>query len=50
MADNHNTTEISPYMDYQQHEKTWNLFTQLVKWGIIGCAVLVVFLYIAINP
>jgi len=46
----HDTTEISPFMDYAQHEKTWHLFTRLVKWGIIAAAVLMVFLYFAINP
>ncbi len=37
-------------MDYAQHRQTWDLFTNLIKWGVIGCAVLMLALYIFINP
>ncbi len=51
MADNSSDTEtISAHMDYAQHEATWRLFTKLVKWSIIGCAVLAVALYFFIQP
>lgn len=51
MADHsHDTETISDQMDYAQHQATWAVFTNLVKWGIIGCAVLAVALYIFIQP
>lgn len=50
MADTHDTETISDAMDYAQHEATWRIFGNLVKWGIIGCAVLVLALYIFIQP
>jgi hypothetical protein len=36
--------------DIAEHEAMYHRFTGLVKWGIIGCAVLVVLLFIAIHP
>ena len=36
--------------DFEEHRKTFALFAGLVKWGIIGCAVLAVLLYILIQP
>jgi Bacterial aa3 type cytochrome c oxidase subunit IV len=50
MANTQTTETTSPDMDYKQHDATWKGFTALVKWGIIGLAVLVVLLFIAINP
>ena len=51
MADHaHDTETISKEMDYAQHDATWGVFTNLIKWGIIGCAVLVLALYIFIQP
>ena len=50
MADHSDTETISDAMDYAQHEATWRLFGNLVKWGIIGSAVLMVALYIFIQP
>jgi hypothetical protein len=52
MADHsHDETEtISQYMDYKQHEKTWATFTNLIKWGSMACVVLVLALYVFINP
>jgi hypothetical protein len=43
-------TYVPAEMDYAAHEATWNGFTQLLKWSIIGLAILVVFLYIVIRP
>ena len=37
-------------MDYAQHRQTWDIFTNLIKWGIIACVVLVLALYIFIQP
>ena len=51
MADHaHDTETISADMDYAQHEATWHVFGNLIKYGIIGCAVLVLALYIFIQP
>lgn len=36
-------------MDYNQHEKTWELVTNLVKWSIVQLAFLVVGLYCIIE-
>ena len=44
------THTIPPAMDYAAHEATWAGFTNLVKWAIIGLAILVVLLYIIIRP
>jgi hypothetical protein len=37
-------------MDYPAHEAMYHRFTGLVKWGIIGSVVLVLFLFIVIHP
>lgn len=37
-------------MDYVAHEATFERFTGMVKWGIVACVVLVIFLFIAIHP
>ena len=51
MANSPNDSEtISDAMDYAQHQATWRIFTQLVKWGIIGSAILAVALYFLVNP
>ena len=36
--------------DFEEHRKTFSMFTGLVKWGIIGCAVLAILLFILIQP
>ncbi|HVY52128.1 MAG TPA: aa3-type cytochrome c oxidase subunit IV [Devosia sp.] len=36
-------------MDYAQHEKTWGIVTNLVKWAIIQLAFLVVGLFCIIQ-
>ncbi len=41
---------ISSGMDYAAHEAMYHRFTELVKWGIVAIAVLVVFLFIVIRP
>ena len=50
MADAHDTETISDAMDYAQHDATWHVFGNLIKYGIIAIAVLVLALYIFINP
>ena len=50
MADTHDTETISADMDYAQHNATWHVFANLIKWGIIAIVVLVLALYIVINP
>ena len=49
MAD-HSTEARHPDMDYEQHEATYANVMRLTKWGVIALAVLVVFLFIVINP
>jgi hypothetical protein len=48
MADH--TETISSEMNYAEHEATWSVFTKMVKWGIIGCAVMLVALYLIVQP
>ena len=43
--DEQESKERHEAMDYAQHEKTWVLVTNLVKWSIIQLAFLVVGLY-----
>lgn len=38
-----------PDMDYAQHEATYSGFIEMVKWGIIASAVIVVALYCFIE-
>lgn len=35
---------------WEDQKKTYTNFIGMVKWGIISCAVLVVFLYVVIQP
>lgn len=39
-----------PEMDYPAHEAMYHRFTSLVKWGIAICVVLLVLLFILVNP
>lgn len=43
-------TYIPPEMDYAEHEATWRGFVNLVKWSIVGLAVLLIVLYILVRP
>ena len=47
-ATDHET--ISADMDYAQHDATWGMFANLIKWGIIVLVVLVIALYLVIQP
>ena len=48
--DAHEAERMHEAMDYAQHRQTWDIFTNLIKWGIIACVVLVLALYIFIQP
>lgn len=37
-------------MDYPAHEATYGGFLSLVKWGIVTLAIMVIALYVLINP
>ena len=39
-------TSSGAEMDYPEHEKTYNLFLGLVKWGAIGVAIILVLMAI----
>jgi hypothetical protein len=41
---------LSSDMDYAAHEAMFMRFTSIVKWGIVCMVVLVIFLFIVINP
>ena len=41
---------VSSGMDYAAHEAMYHRFTGMVKWGIIGAAVVVIFLFLVIHP
>jgi hypothetical protein len=43
------TDEITPAMDYAQHNATWNSFVALVKWSCIALLIIVVALYCFIE-
>jgi hypothetical protein len=43
-------TSIPSGMDYAAHEAMYHRFTNIAKWGIVACAVLVIFLFISIHP
>lgn len=47
MADNHGNHQGGhPAMDYAEHEKTYQVFVTLTKWGIISNVVLLVLMAI----
>jgi Bacterial aa3 type cytochrome c oxidase subunit IV len=49
MADNHHSDQPSG-MDYSEHEKTYALFNALLKWGVIGCVVLLLWMLAFCTP
>ena len=48
MADHAPTgeVELGAEMDYPEHEKTYDIFLALTKWGTISCVVLLVLMAI----
>jgi hypothetical protein len=44
MAENHAQSAGHPEMDYAEHEKTYRMFIQLIKYTVISVAVLLAFL------
>lgn len=43
MAEHHESAG-HPAMDYAEHERTYNLFIAMTKWGTIGTVALMVFM------
>ncbi len=41
--------DLPPAMDYAQHNATYEGFIQMVKWGVISAAVIVLALYAFIE-
>jgi hypothetical protein len=41
-----NSKETPPAMDYAEHERTYEGFLVLAKWGTIACAVILIGMYI----
>ena len=44
------TEYVSSAADYKEHEETYRGFLGMLKWAIIGLAILVVVLYFVIRP
>ncbi|HEV7717707.1 MAG TPA: aa3-type cytochrome c oxidase subunit IV [Arsenicitalea sp.] len=44
------TAIITPEQDFKAHQDTYDGFLKLAKWGIIGLVVLLVFLFIVVQP
>jgi hypothetical protein len=47
MADNHGKTD-HPAMDYSEHDKTYELFIAMTKWGTILSVAVVVFMAVTL--
>jgi hypothetical protein len=51
MADNHDHhNSPGSAMDYSEHENTYKLFNVLLKWGIIGCVVILLLMLAFCTP
>jgi hypothetical protein len=37
-------------MDYSEHQRTYALFGKLMKWGIIGCVVILLLMLAFCTP
>jgi Bacterial aa3 type cytochrome c oxidase subunit IV len=37
-------------MDYSEHQKTYELFNLLLKWGVIGCVVILLLMLAFCTP
>ncbi len=48
MADNHTAAGGHPDMDYAEHERTYQLFIKLTKYGTIFCVLLLVFMAVTL--
>ena len=49
LIDEQEAEERHEAMDYMQHERTWETFTNLVKWGIIQIVFIVLGLFCIIQ-
>ena len=47
--DEQEAEELHEAMDYAQHERTWGVVTNLVKWAVIQLAFIVVGLFCVIE-
>jgi hypothetical protein len=47
MADHHSSAG-HPDMDYAEHDKTYDMFVGMFKWGTIACVALVVFMAVTL--
>jgi lipid-A-disaccharide synthase-like uncharacterized protein len=51
MADNHDQKQSNAEgMDYSEHERTYALFSVLLKWGLIGCIGILLFMLAFCTP
>jgi Bacterial aa3 type cytochrome c oxidase subunit IV len=51
MADNHDPSKQSPSgMDYSEHQKTYEMFNFILKWGVIGCIVILLLMLAFCTP
>ncbi len=51
MADNHDHSNNAPNgMDYSEHQRTYQLFSKLLKWGVIACIVILLFMLAFCTP
>jgi hypothetical protein len=51
MADQHDHNQSNTNgMDYTEHERTYALFNVLLKWGLIGCIVILLFMLAFCTP
>jgi len=46
MADDHGAGH--PAMDYSEHERTYQLFIGMTKWGTIFCVALMIFMAVTL--
>jgi hypothetical protein len=51
MADHdHHEPETKSGMDYSEHQRTYELFNFLLKWGVIACAVILLLMLAFCTP
>jgi len=49
MAEDHAPLTGHPAMDYAEHERTYKLFLQLVKYTVIGAAAILILLAVLVG-
>jgi hypothetical protein len=48
MADSQAIAGGHPDMDYAEHERSYRLFTQMTKYGLVSCIVVLVFMAVTL--